>query len=376
MSFNSLRPNASRLLLIGPEPPPWNGTTVKFGIFHAYARECLGQDAVAVIDAQIGDKSATAITPALSLSGLKGYSRILIQSLLKARAADVIVIFGSQRFATLFGSLASGIFSLLGKRVYISLFGGGYDTYLRLLRPFVRRFVGLLLRRSTGIIVETRHLKHALANLLPAKLYYVPNFRRPTPAHHNCRSNPSRIVRFLYAGVICRDKGIGELLEAFSCLMRHVEDGTLSSAITLDLYGPLYNNPKEPLDLELAEQLPSIRIHGEVTHAEIMRAYANTDVFVFPSYSPTEGHSGAVIEAVMHGLPVIAADWRATSELVQDKVNGLLCAPRDSIALAECMERLVRDESLRLRLAEGAKLSAVEFDAERACAGMLKTIMT
>lgn len=361
-----------RFVFIGPKPPPSHGTSVKFDVFCKYAKERLGSKHIGIIDTQTGDK---ALVSAYSLSSLRGYFKILLRTFIGGVRGDVIVVFGSQRFATVFGGTVALLFGALGKRVYISLFGGAYDMYLDSFSPQLRKLTTLAFSFSSGIIVETRQQEIYLRDVWPNKTYYVPNFRAKAPLVAPANRPTKNVVRFIYVGVIRREKGIGELLQAFSDLERIVAKGGIVGTVYLDLYGPVYDSPNDYVDLTRALQSELIQFHGELQHEQVLQAYAEADVFIYPSYWPSEGHSGAVIEALMHGLPVIATDWRANKELVHDDVNGLLCPPRDSEALRECMVKLVCNDQLRYRLADGTRLSIHEFDAQYACANMLDTIL-
>jgi glycosyltransferase involved in cell wall biosynthesis len=370
---NTRKSKHKRVLLIGPKPPPWHGTSVKFETFCSYAIKQLGADLVDVIDTQTGDKAVTSI---ISISSLRGYVRIIVRSIIIGYKADVIVVFGSQRFATVFGGIATAYFGLMGKSVFISIFGGSYDIYVRQLRPIVFRVVRLIMGRTGGLIVETKHLQKVLVNDLNEKIYYVPNFRNSFSVNPKYSDRNAKLIRFLYVGVIRREKGVGELLEAFGRLVERLQCDDNHQEVTLDLYGPIYDTPNDYVDLDPSMKLNAVRFHGEVAHEQVQKAYADADVFVFPSYWPSEGHSGAVIEALMQGLPVIAADWRAIPELIHHNKNGLLCSKQDVYALTECMERMVFDNELRERLAMGAKQMSSEFDAKNACAVMLDVIIS
>jgi len=361
-----------RLLLIGPKPPPSHGTSVKFDIFCEVAKRQLGLRFTDIVNTQTGDK---ALISAYSISSLSGYAKILLQIFIKGCRADVIVVFGSQRFATVFGGLTAIILGSFGKSVHISLFGGAYDRYLEGLSIPIQKCIKILFGICSGIIVETRHLESTLSKVWPGKVHYVPNFRKTSCSTVGSRNRNRDKVFFLYVGVIRREKGIGELLEAFSKLEILAKTGELGTEVQLDLYGPVYDSPNDRVDLRLVEHSTDVKFHGEIPHEQVLRAYVEADVFVYPSYWPSEGHSGAVIEALMQGLPIIAADWRATRELVQENFNGLLCPPNDPCALAVCMQRMARDVTLRYRLAEGARQSVHEFDAERACTKMLQFVL-
>lgn len=62
----------------------------------------------------------------------------------------------------------------------------------------------------------------------------------------------------------------------------------------------------------------------------------------------------AVAEALAHGLPVVATMTGAIPELVGDDA-GLLVPVDEGPALVEALSRVLADDDLRARLAEGAR---------------------
>jgi len=78
-----------------------------------------------------------------------------------------------------------------------------------------------------------------------------------------------------------------------------------------------------------------------------------SDAFVLPSL--WEGMPNVLIEAMESGLPVVATRVGGVPEAVTDNASGLLVEPRDSGALSEAIERVIKDTQLRSRLARNAK---------------------
>lgn len=76
------------------------------------------------------------------------------------------------------------------------------------------------------------------------------------------------------------------------------------------------------------------------------------DVFVLPSFA--EGTPNSVIEAMAHGLPVIASDVGGVADLLTPD-SGLLFPAGDTAALAEAMRRLACDPALRARMGRAAR---------------------
>jgi len=82
------------------------------------------------------------------------------------------------------------------------------------------------------------------------------------------------------------------------------------------------------------------------------------DVFVFPSHY--EGLPGALIEAMIAGLPIIATPVDGNSELIEHEVNGLLVPVKDSQKLSEQIVSLLSDQEKQTRLGTAAHEHAKE----------------
>lgn len=81
--------------------------------------------------------------------------------------------------------------------------------------------------------------------------------------------------------------------------------------------------------------------------------YARFDIYV--SSSIREGLPVALLEAMAHGLPVIATDVGACSDAVKDGEGGLIVPPGDPAQLADAVARLLLDGELRQNLGRGAR---------------------
>jgi glycosyltransferase involved in cell wall biosynthesis len=80
---------------------------------------------------------------------------------------------------------------------------------------------------------------------------------------------------------------------------------------------------------------------------------AEADVFVLPSES--EAFPNAVLEAMAAGLPVVASAVGGILEVVQHDRTGLLVPPRDPVALADALHRVLSDDVLAARVASAGR---------------------
>jgi len=142
-----------------------------------------------------------------------------------------------------------------------------------------------------------------------------------------------------------------------------------------------------PAALTLARRHPEALFCGVRTGIDLAAHYASADLFLFPSLTETYGN--VVGEALASGLPVVAFDHAAASELIENGRNGWRAAPGDRqafIALSRNAARQVMRagfdrgacvESVRqlswervVERFETLLIAAVERNAARACAAL------
>jgi phosphatidylinositol alpha-1,6-mannosyltransferase len=85
-----------------------------------------------------------------------------------------------------------------------------------------------------------------------------------------------------------------------------------------------------------------------LSREEIAACYARADVFALPSTG--EGFGLVFLEAMASAKPIVGAACGGTTDVVEDGVNGLLVPPDDTERLADALNRLLRDDSLRAEM--------------------------
>ncbi|MER7361378.1 GT4 family glycosyltransferase PelF [Nonomuraea wenchangensis] len=147
----------------------------------------------------------------------------------------------------------------------------------------------------------------------------------------------------VFMGRIDPLKDLHTLLRAFAIVREKVPDARLR------IFGgvPAGNEPYQESCVELAEELgvtDAARFEGRVTTPAA--AYHAGDVVALTSIS--EGFPYTVVEAMACGLPVVVTNVGGVAEAVGEA--GIVVPPRDHVAAAEAMVRLLRDTGLRRRL--------------------------
>ena len=165
--------------------------------------------------------------------------------------------------------------------------------------------------------------------------------RGPKPAQAEARARlnlPAKAFIYLCLGTWRPYKGLEDAIAAFAQLTVGARHAVPALSSILIIAG----QPKVPgyaaLLQAMADQVPGVRlIPGRVPDEAMASYWAAADVAVFAYRRLT--HSGALLEAMSYGLPVIAPDVPAVRELVREGETGFLFAPGDTASLRAAMQR-------------------------------------
>jgi glycosyltransferase involved in cell wall biosynthesis len=193
----------------------------------------------------------------------------------------------------------------------------------------------------------------------PGKVIIVPNgvseeFLQPLPDDQgklraSLGIKPGEHVVGLVSSLVAHE-GIGTLLEAVKILG---DRGVRTRALIVG-DGP----ERSALQRQAAALGIDAIFPGRVPMSEVRAYHAVLDVFVVPRtpdrvcqlVTPLKP-----VEAMASGLPVVLSAVKALSEIVNDKVTGLLSAPLDAAALADVLSTLLDSPDLRAELGANAR---------------------
>ena len=169
---------------------------------------------------------------------------------------------------------------------------------------------------------------------------------QPAPARERERSGSDRRINVLYSGRVTREKGVHLMAEAFA--RAYPRDRRLHLMIA-------GGGPEQQWLVErLGEHVTPL---GWLSGAELAGAYAQADVFLFPSTTDTFGQ--VILEAQASALPVLSVARGGPLALIDDGRTGLLREP-DATALADALVELAGAPALRRRLGTLARASVGE----------------
>lgn len=183
-----------------------------------------------------------------------------------------------------------------------------------------------MVKRSSKVIVLNKFSKKYVDSIIEGISIYVPNFasERIVAIDHIINDEIKNII---YVGHVERAKGIVQIAEV----------ARLLPDISFTLLGAIRENIAE-IDLP-----DNVSVLGRVPAEEVQGHLYRADIFLFPSLS--EGFSNAVLEAMAMGLPIIASDVGANSEMIEDK-GGIIVKENTGQKLYEAIVS-ISDPSIR-----------------------------
>jgi PEP-CTERM/exosortase A-associated glycosyltransferase len=221
-------------------------------------------------------------------------------------------------------------------------------------------------RRSDQVGVLCQGLKNDLINRgIPAeKLTVIYNGINPDD-FKACRPNPGyrkawnltgkKVIGFI--GSFYRYEGLDLLINAFSHLTSKppsLQASQLPSIVLLLVGGGEMENALKARVQRLGLE-DKVIMPGRIPHDRIPGVYALVDILAYPRYSMrlTELVTPLKpLEAMAMGKALVASDVGGHRELIQHNETGLLFSAGNETALADALERLLVDHTLRERIQE------------------------
>jgi glycosyltransferase involved in cell wall biosynthesis len=182
-------------------------------------------------------------------------------------------------------------------------------------------------------------------------------------------------IRLLTVSRVDPRKGLHFLPPAVADLVRRGHD------VQLTLVGPTVGRMGEEArarvlasaaELGVADRISFV---GARTLPQVLALAREHDLFVLPTL-PGEGVPRVLLEAMASGLPIVVSNVAGVPTLVQHEVNGLLVPPSDPKAIADALDRLIRDGDLKRRLIaignRAARAHTADSHARKIALGLVK----
>jgi len=275
------------------------------------------------------------------------------KKLLKSEKFDVITV-QDQYYLALVGRILAKKFKI-GLELQIH----GFEKYSGL-RKIIADFA---ISRASAIRCVSQRLKKQLINefgvkeeKITAAPIYSESIKFIKPA---CRTGRSKVHKvdnednnfiFLTVGRLVPVKNISLQIKAMAKLVEGEKSKVESKKIELWIVG---DGPEKS---NLKYQISKLKLENNIKllgwQNDTDKFYSQADAFLLTS--DYEGWGMVAVEAANYGLPIIMTDVGCAGELIENEKSGLVVPVNNQVKLEEAMVIIIKDDSLRKKLAEGA----------------------
>lgn len=274
---------------------------------------------------------------------LRGMGRLLWDSL--TFSPDwVVVPVAFNRGSFLKDGMAVLLMGALRRRVALWCHGQGYKPLRSGKGVLMRLFCRTVMAVPSAVVTPSRQagLDNAFQSEFQNRWRTIPYGIPDLP--RLCPPQKGEGVKVLFLSNMLQAKGWMTLWKA-ACNLCPRHDG-----LSFDFYGQeTAEISSEELERFFA-QGPSperIRYRGPAYGETKERAFAQADIFCFPTYYPYETFGIVLVEAMRAGLPLVASRYSGIPEILAEGEGGSLVPPDSVEGLEGEIERLLLDPSLR-----------------------------
>lgn len=167
-------------------------------------------------------------------------------------------------------------------------------------------------------------------------------------------------VSFLFLSRIVKEKGIYIALDAFKMVYMKLKH--LNPQFILAGDGSELPNVKTYCD---KNEIPNVLFAGYVKVPQKSHFLNTSNVFLFPTFYG-EGLPCTILEAMLHGMPIISRNVGGITDVVSHGINGYITDSLDPKDFADYMVALIEGPKSYIEMAEqNVKLSLENFTGER-----------
>ena len=217
----------------------------------------------------------------------------------------------------------------------------------------INKFLYSFVFKDADVILLSNALYHDIESFVPeSRVSICPNGIDDAFPDFVTRSiEIESKIKIIFLSNLIESKGIFVLLDACSLLQQKDID------FECDFIGAEGNVTISEFNKKVNQYQLNSKVHflGKKYGKEKNNIFENADIFAFPSYYSNECFPLVLLEAMSAGLPVISTFEGGIPDIVKEGVTGYLVPQRDSVALANQLERLILNQELRFKMGNAAR---------------------
>ena len=246
---------------------------------------------------------------------------------------------------------------LTGRPVMLRIHGGNFANAYESASPSSQRLIRWLLRLPNRVVVLSNGWAEIVSRIQPqAKVTVIPNSVDCHALGEIARHRHPSASDVLLLGNLCADKGHFDMIEAAAIVARSFPGCLFLFAGAERDNGALQQLQSSARELDIEA---NVEFLGPIFGDDKMNALTRAGIFALPSH--LENMPISLMEAMAAGLPVVASNVGAISEMVEDKHTGLLIEARDTGGLADALMMLLNDRQCRQEMGQAGQRTATKY---------------
>lgn len=240
------------------------------------------------------------------------------------------------------------IAKLLRKKLVLHYHNKGVKTRQN---NFFDNLLYKLLFKNTKVILLSELLYDDVKKYVSEEdIYYCPN-GIPVVRCKKSDKTVNQIPQLLFLSNLIESKGVFELLDALK-ILKNKKVNFHCNFIGGEADISLQQLKQKISELNLEDL---VTYHGKQFGDDKYRLFNRSDIFVFPTFYHNECFPLVLLEAMQFNLPLISTYEGAISEIIDDNETGFLIEKQNSVDLANKIEQLLQNPSLRKIMGEKGK---------------------
>lgn len=238
--------------------------------------------------------------------------KLLINSMICILKCDTVIILLSRNGMRIYFPLMYWAKKMLKKKIFHDVIGGNLTEYVEIY-PQYRKYLNAFDENW----VEFEQLKIALEKEGVINCKVIPNFKNLNLSEAHLKINDESKHKICMFSRVMKEKGIVDAIETV-----HNYNEENQYKFHLNIWGPIEEEFRDEFE-EMIEKYPKdFSYKGIVNYNMSVETLTDHIALLFPTYWKGEGFPGTIIDAYAAGLPVIATDWNANSELIDNFKTG------------------------------------------------------
>jgi len=292
---------------------------------------------------------------------------LLIKSCILAFKCKNIVILPAHNGVKVFSTIFTLLNKILKRKLHYVVIGGWLPNLLRENHKLKKR-----LHDFTGIYVETNVMFEELRKLGLWNIRLLPNFKRLSILDEKelvfSYNKPYKLCTF---SRVMAEKGIEDAIDAVIAINKNFG----KEIFTLDIYGQIDESYKERFE-KMQKSFPGyISYKGCVDFNESVKVLKDYFALIFPTHFKTEGIPGTIIDAYSAGLPVLASQWDAASEIINHGITGFIYDFAQKSKLKELLLIISENPNMILNNKINCLRKAKKYSSETVVEEFIKYLM-